>query len=85
MYDKNVYKRDVTCSWPLPCHKLSHLLEPPSPSSVTYFMDGPIDKQNFGLRISNTSLPRILSDTFVVTLKGRYINLRNEWMNISLF
>src|SRR6218665_576493 len=26
---------------PSPCHKLSHLLGPPSPSSVTYFMDGP--------------------------------------------
>jgi len=28
MYDKNLYKRDVTCSWPPPpCHKLSHPLE----------------------------------------------------------
>ena len=27
---------------PLPCHKLSHLLGPPPPSSVTYFMDGHI-------------------------------------------
>src|SRR6218665_2546719 len=27
--------------YPLPCHKLSHLLGPPPPSSVTYFMDGP--------------------------------------------
>ena len=26
---------------PLPYHKLSHLLGPPPPSSVTYFMDGP--------------------------------------------
>ena len=26
---------------PPPCHKLSHLLGPPQPSSVTYFMDGP--------------------------------------------
>ena len=25
------------------CHKLSHLLGPPPPSSVTYFMDGPKD------------------------------------------
>ena len=24
---------------PLPCHKLSHLLGPPHPSSVMYFMD----------------------------------------------
>ena len=41
MYDTNLYKRDVTCSSPLLCHKLSHLLGP-LPSSVTYFMDGPI-------------------------------------------
>src|SRR6218665_446579 len=42
MYDKNLYKRDVTCSFPpSPCNKLSHLLGPPLPSSVTYFMDGP--------------------------------------------
>ena|SRR6218665_1221493 len=27
---------------PLPCHKLSHLLGYPPPSSVTYFMDGPL-------------------------------------------
>ena len=27
---------------PTPCQKLSHLLGPPLPSSVTYFMDGPI-------------------------------------------
>src|SRR6218665_2719876 len=26
---------------PSPCHKLSHLLEPPPLSSMTYFMDGP--------------------------------------------
>src|SRR6218665_3393744 len=26
---------------PSPCNKLSHLLGPPHPSSVTYFMDGP--------------------------------------------
>ena len=43
MYDKNVYKRDVTCSWPLSpsvtnCHSFSN----PSPSSVTHFMDGPM-------------------------------------------
>src|SRR6218665_1370526 len=44
MYDKKIYKCDVTCSLPptpTPCHKLSHLLGPPNPSSVTYFMDGP--------------------------------------------
>src|SRR6218665_3917613 len=38
MYDKNLYKRDVTCS------PLSQTVTPsrtPSPSSVTYSMDGP--------------------------------------------
>src|SRR6218665_3057986 len=30
MYDKKMYKCDVTCSLPpFPCHKLSHLLGPP--------------------------------------------------------
>ena len=27
------------------CHKLSHLLGPLTPSSVTYFMDGPLGCQ----------------------------------------
>jgi len=31
---------------PSPCHKLSHLLGPPPTSSVTYFMDGPMDVNN---------------------------------------
>ena len=35
-----IYKCDVTCPLPLPCHKLSHLLGP-LPSSVTYFMGVP--------------------------------------------
>jgi len=26
----------------IPCHKLSHLLGPPLPSSVAYFMDSPL-------------------------------------------
>src|SRR6218665_1952327 len=43
MYDKKNYKCDVTDSRPPPlCHKLSHHLGPPPPSSVTYFMDGPL-------------------------------------------
>jgi len=33
MYDKNLYKRDVTCSWPPPpvtnCHTFSDPLPPP--------------------------------------------------------
>src|SRR6218665_2677542 len=40
MYDKKMYKCDVTCSLPPP---LSQTVTPsgtPSPSSVTYFMDG---------------------------------------------
>src|SRR6218665_2989114 len=42
MYDKNL--KSVTSHAlgpPSLCHKLSHLLGPPPPSSVTYFMDGP--------------------------------------------
>jgi len=43
MYDKKIYKYDATCSLPPPpCHKLSHLFGSPTPSSETYFMDGPI-------------------------------------------
>jgi len=30
---------------PFPCHKLSHLVGPPTHSSVTYFMDGPKRKK----------------------------------------
>ena len=29
---------------PSPCHKLSHFLGPPPLSSVTYFMDGPLEE-----------------------------------------
>ena len=40
MYDKQIYKCDVTGSWPLTpvtnCHTFS------DPSSVTYFMNGPL-------------------------------------------
>src|SRR6218665_1907260 len=46
MYDKNL--KSVTShdlDSPSLCHKLSHLLRPPpSSSTVTYFMDGPLDK-----------------------------------------
>src|SRR6218665_2592467 len=36
-------KCDVKSPWtpPPPCHKLSHLLGPPPPSTITYFMNGP--------------------------------------------
>ena len=34
---------------PSSCHKLSHLLGPSPPSSVTYFMDGPKAKMPNGL------------------------------------
>ena len=50
MYAKKVYKRDVTCSWPLPpvtnCHTF---LDPLLLSSVMYFMDGPFLKTYFFL------------------------------------
>src|SRR6218665_578622 len=35
---------------PSPCHKLSHFLGPPPPSSVTYFMDGPFLSRNPDLK-----------------------------------
>src|SRR6218665_1252336 len=55
MYDKNIYKCDVTCSLaPSPCHKLSHLLGPLGPSSVTYFMDG-IQSKSFRSSLQNSS------------------------------
>jgi len=39
MYDKKIYKCDVTGSWPPSlCHTFS---DPLPPSSVTYFVDGP--------------------------------------------
>jgi len=41
MYDKIFYKRDVTCSWPLPLSQTVTPSRTPSPSSVSYFMDGP--------------------------------------------
>src|SRR6218665_3390470 len=43
MYDKKNLKSVTShdLDSPSPCHKLSHLLRPPSfPSSMTYFMDG---------------------------------------------
>src|SRR6218665_474776 len=52
MYDKNMYKCDVTSSIPpSPCHKLSHLLGPSPPSSVTYFMNGPLLVQEIALPV----------------------------------
>src|SRR6218665_700911 len=49
---------------PSPCHKLSHLLGPPPPSSVTYFIDGPI-----GLHRLHTSQLDLL-----LTLYTRVVN-----------
>jgi len=43
MYEKKFKKDDVTCSWTP--FLLSQTITPsrtPSPSSVTYFMDGPL-------------------------------------------
>src|SRR6218665_984299 len=42
MYDKKFINVTSYALYPFPCHKLSHLLGPPAPSSVTYFMDGPL-------------------------------------------
>src|SRR6218665_802187 len=41
MYDKKIYKCDVTCSLPPPLSQTVTPSRTPSPSSVTYFMDGP--------------------------------------------
>src|SRR6218665_3573112 len=65
----------------LPCHKLSHLLGPPPPSSVTYFMDGPTGLSCTLLRsslnaslfpsshmsLSVTSSRIVLSDHFILS------------------
>src|SRR6218665_565394 len=43
MYDKKfISVTSHALDLPLLCHKLSHLLGLPPPSSVTYFMDGPL-------------------------------------------
>ena len=44
MYDKKIYKHDVTCSWAPPPVTNCHTFSDPSPSSMTYFMDGPKDR-----------------------------------------
>ena len=63
MYDKNLYKHDVTMLLtPSPCHKLSHLLGPPS--SMTYFMDGPF---------SNSTGESILNSLEVVYFGDVYV------------
>jgi len=41
MYDKKIISVTSHALDPFPCHKLSHLVGPPSLSSVTYFMDAP--------------------------------------------
>src|SRR6218665_2049663 len=59
MYDKKMYKCDVTCSLPPPvtnCHTFSD----PSPSSVTYFMDGPYAAHLF-IIAHDWSLNKLLS------------------------
>src|SRR6218665_3034423 len=44
MYDKKIISATSHALYsPPPCHKLSQLLGPPPPSSVTYFMDGPTE------------------------------------------
>jgi len=46
MYDKKFISVTSHALDPSPRHKLSHLLGPPQPSSVTYFMDGPISSDH---------------------------------------
>jgi len=55
-----------------PCHKLSHLLGPPPPLSVTYFMDGPSSIASFkpgSIFISSLSLFVDPSSSHVVDLR----------------
>src|SRR6218665_1899286 len=42
MYDKKFISVTSHALYPSLCHKLSHLLGPPPPSSVTFVMDGPL-------------------------------------------
>src|SRR6218665_1927896 len=57
IHDKKMYKCDVTCSLPPSPVTNCHLLGPPPPSSMTYFMDGPL------VFIIDFSLP---SDNFLI-------------------
>src|SRR6218665_3104689 len=53
MYDKTFYKCNVT--WPLPPSPVTncHTFSDPYPSSVTYFMDGPLyEKANMSAEVS---------------------------------
>src|SRR6218665_2302205 len=69
--------------YPLPCHKLSHLLGPPFSSSVTYFMDGPLtikipkitkEKHVFNFRLSRQKH----SKTHVNRLKQPWIQKKSS-------
>ena len=51
MYDNNLYKRDVTCSWHLPLSQTVTPSRTSSPSSVTYFMDGPFSIVSANLKM----------------------------------
>ena len=42
-------KCDITCSWPSPCHKLSHLLGPLPLEHDILYMDGPYLKKMIGI------------------------------------
>jgi len=59
MYDKNLYKRDVTCSWPPPLSQIVTPSRTPS-SSVTYFMDGSIVSVKYAYNVLSLSQKRSL-------------------------
>src|SRR6218665_3877823 len=57
IYDKNLYKRDITCSLhPLPLSQTVTPSRTPSPSSVTYFMDGPQGSHRYGVEVCGYSI-----------------------------
>ena len=73
MYDENLYKRDVTCSWPP--SPLSQTVTPsralsPLPSSVTYFMDGPKQAHQYVTKGSvwSSLLLKLISEFFYLQL-----------------
>ena len=77
---------------PLPCHKLSHLLGPLPPSSVTYFMDGPKADNKYFLAISYATIERfyvlhkITSNTFVLLdILFFHVNRKDSKKNSTIF
>ena len=50
---------------PSSCHKLSHFLRPPPPSSVTYFMDGPYRCESIPGKAGYQSMGAVLSTDWI--------------------